>query len=116
MKFETCFLSESLKMRMTDGDSKLTERAYSDKSGEHGAVAESLDRYVFSCNQCSCHGYQCSCHGNRCSCHGNQRSCHGDQCSCHGNQCSCHGNQCSYYEKKPLFLSLFPNFRNILPV
>ncbi|XP_063691491.1 centrosomal protein of 85 kDa-like isoform X5 [Bolinopsis microptera] len=34
---------ESLKMRMTDGDSKLTERAYSDKSGEHGAVAESLD-------------------------------------------------------------------------
>ncbi|KAL5272444.1 hypothetical protein ACHWQZ_G000593 [Mnemiopsis leidyi] len=34
---------ESLKMRMNEADSKSTERAYSDKSGEHGAVAESLD-------------------------------------------------------------------------
>ena len=33
-------------MRMNEADSKSTERAYSDKSGEHGAVAESLDRYV----------------------------------------------------------------------
>ena len=40
--------SESLKMRMNEADSKSTERAYSDKSGEHGAVAESLDRYVLS--------------------------------------------------------------------